>query len=120
MKRESDGNQNESPVGNRRLDFTLKGARKSQDLMRKPVPHNMTRYHQIITEESPVNSHQISTDSLCLRTVIKERKEINSMLKNAPSYSINNLKNSPYKQIISKEHVQEMLGKETPGVGSYS
>ena len=55
-----------------------------------------------------------------MRTVYRELKEINSLVRNPPSYSICNLKKSPYKQIITKEHVQDLIGKDAPGVGSYS
>jgi hypothetical protein len=55
-----------------------------------------------------------------LKTIFKERKEFCSQLKSSPSYSINANKKLPYKIIITKEHVQEMLGKDAPGVGSYN
>ncbi len=42
-----------------------------------------------------------------------------SNIKNSPMYSINCNKRVPYKQIITKEHVQDMIGKDAPGVGSY-
>ena len=35
-------------------------------------------------------------------------------------YSITANKKTPYKQIISKEHVVDMVGKDAPGVGTYT
>lgn len=42
-----------------------------------------------------------------------------SFYKNNPSYSIRENKVS-YKQIVTKAHVQDMQGKDAPGVGTYS
>jgi hypothetical protein len=42
-----------------------------------------------------------------------------SRLRNPPAFSINGPKNPTYKHVISKEHVVDLLGKETPGVGAY-
>ena len=38
---------------------------------------------------------------------------------NNPSYSFAKLQNPKRLPIISKEHVQELVGKDTPGVGAY-
>lgn len=54
----------------------------------------------------------------CLRTVYKEKREVTSQLKNSPSYTIHP-RLTTYKQVITKEHVQDMLGKDAPGVGHY-
>ena len=42
-----------------------------------------------------------------------------SQYKNFPSYSFTQ-GSIPYKQVISKDHVQDIQGKESPGVGAYS
>ncbi len=47
-----------------------------------------------------------------------DRRASSSMYQNFPSYSMN-AKTTSYKQIISKEHVQDLVGRETPGVGAY-
>jgi len=51
--------------------------------------------------------------------VYREKKEYVSNIKNSPMYSIIANKKTPYKLIISKEHVVDMVGKDAPGVGSY-
>lgn len=48
-----------------------------------------------------------------------EKKTNVSFYKNFPSYSIVNSGMSS-KQIISKQHIQDLIGKDTPGVGTYS
>eukprot|EP00347_Sterkiella_histriomuscorum_P012301 403369113 len=50
-------------------------------------------------------------------TTIDKKSHI-SFYKNFPSYTINPNAMS-YKQIISKEHVQDLQGKDSPGVGAY-
>ena len=50
--------------------------------------------------------------------VSRERRAYQSQIKNAPSFSIKH-GNQSYKQIISKDHRQDLVGRETPGVGEY-
>jgi hypothetical protein len=71
-------------------------------------------------DEGCSSSSLISNEmsSAYLRTMYRDRKEVVSNLKNAPSFTIKQ-KKITYKQVITKEHVQDMLGKETPGVGAY-
>ena len=99
-----------------------------------PITRNLTQKEQKISRYSlsllPNQKVRLSQDSMSKYSqnpeLINKTKDESfikktniSFYKNYPSFSM--AKNQvSYKQVISKEHIQDVIGKETPGVGHYS
>ena len=107
-----------------------------REFLRNRIPAGITRYQQFLNhnnhntvnydaDDSSVMDNNYYLESItksqinCFSTVYREKKEYVSNIKNSPMYSIIANKKTPYKLIISKEHVVDMVGKDAPGVGSY-